>query len=111
MQAGLQVSHNRTVINGFSLQRSKLENILPLAKKYDSDIIGYLLYPNGHVPHDLHDRLNIAVELYDELQRAGIDKERLIIDPIVAPLMWRKSAPEWWIVDGAATPNHTSLRS
>ncbi|WP_373501473.1 dihydropteroate synthase [Desulfococcus sp.] len=88
MEAGLQVSKSRTIINGFSLEPAKLERILPLAGKYDADIIGYLLYPNSHVPADESERLNVAVELFGAFQRAGVDRERLIIDPIVAPVMW-----------------------
>ena len=88
LEAGLQVSKSRTVINGFSLEPVKLERILPLAKKYDVDIIGYLLYPNSHVPGDASERLGVAVELFGEFQKAGVDRERLIIDPIIAPVMW-----------------------
>jgi len=88
LEAGLKVSRNQTIINGFSLEPAKLENILPLAKKYDVDIIGYLLYPNSHVPPDEAERLNIAVEVYTAFQQAGIPDERLIIDPIIAPVIW-----------------------
>ena len=88
LEAGLSVSKNPTIINGFSLEPVKLEFILPLAKKYDTDIIGYLLYSNSHVPNDEAERLNVAVELFGEFQKAGVDNERLIIDPIIAPVMW-----------------------
>lgn len=90
MEAGLRANKKTAIINGFSLQPQKLEAILPLAKKYQSDIIGYLLYPNGHVPPDATERLSIAAEIYNEAQKAGIDKEHLIIDPIVVPLTWQK---------------------
>lgn len=50
LEAGLRVSRNKAIINGFSLEPAKLEPILPLTKKFETDIIGYLLYPNGHVP-------------------------------------------------------------
>lgn len=88
MEAGLKVSKKPVIINGFSLEPEKLEAILPLARKYETDIIGFLLYPDSHVPPDRTDRLNIAVELLEAVQKAGIDKERLIIDPIVAPVAW-----------------------
>ncbi|MEZ4528171.1 MAG: dihydropteroate synthase [Desulfobacterales bacterium] len=88
LEAGLSVSRNPTVINGFSLEPAKLECILPLAKKYDTDIIGYLLYPNSHVPHTEAERLEVAVELYAEFQKAGLENERLIIDPVIAPVIW-----------------------
>ena len=89
MEAGLRASKNKAIINGFSLEPSKLKSILPLAKRYDADIIGYLLYPNSHVPPDGTERLNVAVELYGKFKKAGLADDRLIIDPIVAPLIWQ----------------------
>jgi len=88
LEAGLSVSRNKTVINGFSLEPVKLEFILPLAKKYDTDIVGYLLYPNSQVPHTEAERLAVAVELYAQFQKAGLDNEKLIIDPVIAPVIW-----------------------
>ncbi len=89
MECGLRVNRKTAIINGFSLETDKLEFILPLAEKYESDIIGYLLYPNSHVPENDQERLNIAIELYNEFQKAGIDNERLIIDPVVVPVFWQ----------------------
>ena len=88
LEAGLQASKGRAIINGFSLEPVKIERILPLARKYDAEIIGYLLYPNSRVPADAPSRLGVAVELYGEFQQAGGDPARLIIDPIVPPVMW-----------------------
>lgn len=89
LEAGLRACKNRAIVNGFSLEPAKLEFILPLAKKYDADIIGYLLYPNSHVPPDAPERFNIAVELFAEYSKAGLNNDRLIIDPIIAPLIWQ----------------------
>ncbi len=88
LEAGLRVSHNPAVINGFSLEPAKLKSILPLAVKYDVDIVGYLLYENGLVPADEAERFNLAIELFTQAHLAGLAPERLIIDPIVAPLIW-----------------------
>ncbi|MCP4353149.1 MAG: dihydropteroate synthase [Desulfobacterales bacterium] len=91
LEAGLSVSRNNTIINGFSLEPVKLETILPLAEKYNTDIIGYLLYPNSHVPDDEAEKLNIAVELFKEFEKTGMDNKKLIIDPIIAPIIWQNS--------------------
>lgn len=88
MEAGLAASSSQAIINGFSLEPAKVEKILPLAVKYDVDIIGYLLMPDGHVPVLVEDRIAVALELYQQAQSAGLDEMRLIIDPIVAPVMW-----------------------
>ena len=88
IEAGLQVSRNRTIINGFSLEPRRVADILPLAKKYDAEVIGYLLNAQGRVPATAQERLATAVDLYQVYCRAGLNPDRLIIDPVVPPLMW-----------------------
>lgn len=90
IKAGLLANRKTAVINGFSLEPEKLKQILPLAKEFEVDIIGYLLFPNGHVPPDSESRLNVAVDLYKAFLKAGVAKEHLIIDPVLAPLMWQQ---------------------
>jgi 5-methyltetrahydrofolate corrinoid/iron sulfur protein methyltransferase len=89
LEAGLTACNGNAVINGFSLEPEKLEHILPLAKTFDTQIIGYLLYPNSNVPVDASERLNVALELITRFQEAGLDRSRLIIDPVVPPLIWQ----------------------
>lgn len=88
LEAGLSQSKNPVIINGFSLEPEKLARILPLAAKYDTDIIGYLLYPNGHVPPGADERMEVAVSLFSEFEKHDLNPERLIIDPVIAPLLW-----------------------
>ncbi len=88
MAAGLATARNKTIINGISLEPAKLEKILPLAKKYETDVIGFLLYPDSRVPKDSSERFEIALELLSRIEGAGVAKERLIIDPVVPPLSW-----------------------
>jgi len=88
MAAGLAVARNKTIINGISLESAKLEKILPLAKKYKTDLIGFLLYPDSRVPKTSSERFEIALELLGRVEEAGVAKERLIIDPVVPPLSW-----------------------
>ncbi|MGD9160318.1 MAG: dihydropteroate synthase [Desulfobacteraceae bacterium] len=88
IKAGISISKNKVIVNGFSPEYNKLEKILPIAAEFDADIIGYLLDPNGHPPSDTPDRLNIAVELYQKCRESGISEDRLIVDPVVAPLIW-----------------------
>ena len=83
---------NRIIINGFSLERARLERILPLAVRYDVDIIAYLLDERSHVPKGVDDRLETALALFQRATAAGLPPERLIIDPVVAPLNWPDAA-------------------
>lgn len=88
MEAGLNAANNRAIINGFSLEPGKLERILPLAREFDADIVGFLLYPDSRVPKDEPQRFEIALELFEQAEAAGVAKERIIIDPVVPPLVW-----------------------
>jgi 5-methyltetrahydrofolate corrinoid/iron sulfur protein methyltransferase len=89
MEAGLRAAGPGTIINGFSLEPAILNRILPLARTYDADIIGFLLTPRSHVPQDSAERLSLAVDLLHACQAAGIAPQRLIIDPVVVPLAWQ----------------------
>jgi 5-methyltetrahydrofolate corrinoid/iron sulfur protein methyltransferase len=88
MEAGLKAARNPVMINGISLEPAKLETILPLALSYDADLVGYLLYPDSRVPPDAGERLAVAAELFQTLTDAGVDGQRLIVDPIVVPVTW-----------------------
>ncbi|MEE4114455.1 MAG: dihydropteroate synthase [Desulfobacteraceae bacterium] len=87
--AGLASGGRKATINGVSLESERLKQILPMARQYDCDIIGYLLGPDGHVPADAAGRMEAAVALFSAMQAAGISPERIIIDPVVAPLAWQ----------------------
>lgn len=89
LKAGLLACKTPPTLNGLSLEPSKLEHILPLATAHQTDIVCYLLYPNGHVPPDSTERLSVAVSLYQKCLEAGIEPDRVIIDPVVAPLSWQ----------------------
>ncbi len=88
MAAGLSCCSNKTIINGFSLEPDKMNRILPLAKKYDSDIVGYLLTEKSRVPGDRNERLEIAISLFNAVTHQGLNPSNLIIDPVLVPLIW-----------------------
>ncbi|MEJ2586645.1 MAG: dihydropteroate synthase [Deltaproteobacteria bacterium] len=88
MRAGVGVARGKVILNGFSMEPDKLERILPLAAEYDVDIIGYLLDAKGRPPAGADERLALAVELHRACVAAEVKQEHLIIDPVVAPLLW-----------------------
>jgi 5-methyltetrahydrofolate corrinoid/iron sulfur protein methyltransferase len=88
MAAGVKAAKNRIILNGFSLEPRKLEQILPLARDCDADIVGFLLYPDSRVPIDAAQRFEVAQDLMEAVESAGVAKERVIIDPVIPPLAW-----------------------
>jgi len=88
MRAGLAANRKTVVINGISLEPRKLDTILPLAIEFDVDIVAYLLDERSRAPRQLEERLAVALELFQRCQAAGLHREHLIFDPVVAPLIW-----------------------
>lgn len=72
------------IVNSYSLQPEKLESILPLAAKHGCEVIG--LTVESSIPVTAADRLNLAFELVNAANEAGIPNDRILIDPVVLPL-------------------------
>lgn len=72
------------IVNSFSMQPDKLENILPLAARYGCEVIGLCM--GEGVPANADERLALAYELVSAANAMGIANERIHIDPIILPL-------------------------
>jgi len=84
VEAGLKVHKGRALINSISLAR--MEEELPLVKKYNADMIG-LLWGREGMPRDAAERGVIAVELAYRANEMGIPNEGIWFDPIVTPVV------------------------
>ncbi|MBE9483190.1 MAG: dihydropteroate synthase [Chloroflexi bacterium] len=84
MEAGLRVRQGRALINSISLTR--MEEELPLVKKYNADMVG-LLWGREGMPRDAAERGVIAVELAYRANEMGIPNEGIWFDPIVTPVV------------------------
>ncbi len=84
MEAGLKVCKGKVLINSISLVR--MEEELPLVKKYDGDFIG-LLWGREGMPRDADERAMIAAEIMTIASEMGIPNERIWFDPIVTPVV------------------------
>ncbi|MBA7637019.1 5-methyltetrahydrofolate:corrinoid/iron-sulfur protein co-methyltransferase [subsurface metagenome] len=82
MEAGLKAHKGRALINSISLAR--MDEELPLAKKYNAYMIG-LLWGREGMPRDANERGMIAAELIYEAGKVGIPNENIWFDPIVTP--------------------------
>jgi cobalamin-dependent methionine synthase I len=85
MEAGLKVCKGKALINSISLQPDRLEQELPLVKKYNADMIGLLWGVEG-MPRDANERAMLAVDLMYKAGEAGIPNEDIWIDPILTPV-------------------------
>jgi len=85
MEAGLKVHKGKALINSVSLQPERLEQVLPMAKKYNSSVIG-LLWGKEGMPRDANERAALAVDFIYQANGLGIATEDIWIDPIVSPV-------------------------
>jgi len=83
MEAGLKVHKGKALINSISPVR--LEEELPLVKKYNADMIGLLWGAEG-MPRDANERCVLAVDLVYQANQVGISNEVIWIDPIATPV-------------------------
>jgi 5-methyltetrahydrofolate corrinoid/iron sulfur protein methyltransferase len=96
MEAGLRACRNRAIINGFSLEPAKRDAMLAHAAECDAEVICYLLRPDGHVPAGVEERLQVACDVFAAARAAGIERGRLIIDPVIVPVTWQDGASRNW---------------
>lgn len=83
MEAGLKVHKGKALIN--SISPARYEDELPMAKKYNADMIGLLWGLEG-MPRDAAERGVIAVDLIYNANEKGILTENIWIDPIASPI-------------------------
>jgi 5-methyltetrahydrofolate corrinoid/iron sulfur protein methyltransferase len=79
IERGLQICRRPPIINYVAIDTVRLQEMLPLAAKYKSELI--LLVSDPSVPADAKQMLEKAVILVGAANASGIPNERLILDP------------------------------
>lgn len=73
------------IINSIMARAERYEVMLPIAAKYNADMVALLWGPDG-LPRDENERAALAVELLYAANEAGIENERIWVDGIVTPV-------------------------
>ena len=81
IESALKVIEGRCLINSVNGEEKSLEAILPLAKEYDSAVIGLVMDDDG-ITHDPEKRFRIAEKILERATRLGISEEDVVIDPL-----------------------------
>lgn len=85
IEAGLEVHKGSAMINSVTGDKDKLDVLMPMAKKYNSKIVGIALTEEG-VPPDVDSRVEIAMNIVSSAQEHGVPVEDLYLDPVVLPV-------------------------
>lgn len=72
-------------INSVSAEKTRLEKVLPLAKKYGCPVIALCMGDDG-IPKNAEGRMKAARIIYERAISLRIEPERLYFDPLVMPI-------------------------
>lgn len=79
IERALRVYNGKAIVNSVNGEEKKLEEILPIVKKYNAQVIGLTLDEKG-IPETSEKRLEIAKKIVEKAEEFGIDKEDIYID-------------------------------
>jgi len=85
MEVGLKACKRRPLLNSASNRTDSKEQMLPLATKYDCDVVFSVITDQG-CPADFDMRVSSILEAMDYANNLGIENERSWVDPIVLPV-------------------------
>ncbi len=85
IEEGLKAARNKTIINSTTADREKLDILIPLAKKYKSQLIGIAISAKG-IPQNKDQRLELAADILTYAAETGFPVTDLYLDPILMPV-------------------------
>ena len=86
LEAGLSVYQGRALVNSITAEDERMEQILPLVKKYDAAVIAL---PNDadEIPMEADKRLDLTAKIVRvATQEYGIALADIVIDPLAMPI-------------------------
>jgi 5-methyltetrahydrofolate corrinoid/iron sulfur protein methyltransferase len=85
LEAALKVHKGTAMINSISLEKERLDALLPLIAGCDVKVVALCMSDEG-MPKTVDDRMRIADKLISSLTAKNIALENIFIDPLVQPL-------------------------
>jgi 5-methyltetrahydrofolate corrinoid/iron sulfur protein methyltransferase len=85
MEAGLAAHKGKAIINSIMCRPERYEKMIPLAVKYQANMIALMWGPEG-LPRDENERGALAAELIYAANDAGVPTEDIFVDGIVTPV-------------------------
>ena len=85
VEVGLSMAAKKPILNSISLEKHRLDSLLPLARKHSCMVVA-LLMSDGGTPAGVDDRLASAEKLIGLLTSAGKGLDEIIVDPCFLPV-------------------------
>ncbi len=85
IEEGLKLCNREgTIINSITGEKERIENILPVVKKYGTGVVALTMDDSG-MPEDYEGRMAITRKLADRVKAEGISLDRVYFDHTVRP--------------------------
>lgn len=91
LEAALRLYPGRALVNSVSLEKDKMERLLPIIKKYGAMFILLPLSDAG-LPKNLDERVSIITTIYEQALSLGLTKKDFVVDGLVATVGAQKDA-------------------
>jgi len=85
MEAGLKACQKRPLLNSASGKSLSREEMLPLAQKYNCDVVISVMTDKG-MPPDVESKIESIMDTVDYANGLGIPNEDIWVDPILLPI-------------------------
>jgi len=85
---GLAVCRDRPMLNALTLEKRKIDEILPLAAAHKAQLVILLLDENSRSPQRMEEKISLALQLRELAFSAGLPLDDLIFDPFLVNLSW-----------------------
>jgi cobalamin-dependent methionine synthase I len=85
LRAGLKLAKKKPILNSISLERDRLEKVLPIAGEFDCMVVALLMSDAG-TPTGVDDRLSSAEALIGKIVSCGKKIDEIIVDPCFLPV-------------------------
>ena len=91
MEAALRRYPGRALINSISMEKEKVEKLLPIARKYGAMFILLPLSDKG-LPESLDEKISLIEDLLERATALGFTKEDIVVDGLVTTVGANKNA-------------------
>ena len=85
LQAGLEVYQGKALLNSVTGEEERLEEVLPLVKKYGCAVVAISNDETG-ISEDPDVRFAVAKKIVDRAKDYGIPNSDIVVDPLVMPI-------------------------
>lgn len=85
LEAGLSVYKGKPLVNSVTGEEERLEQVLPLVKKYNAAVVAISNDETG-ISEDPDVRFAVAKKIVERAADHGIPREDIVVDPLVMPV-------------------------